>query len=104
MADAKHTPGPWTYVENIEACYAFGTNEGWEVGNADEQVGLAFVPGREANARLIAAAPDLLAALEALVAQALDYEKVNNLAPNLGRTYCWDTVERAVKVIAKATA
>jgi hypothetical protein len=35
-------------------------------------------------------------------AQILDYERVNNLAPNPGRKYCWDNTERAVAAIAKA--
>lgn len=53
--------------------------------------------------RLQCAAPDLLAALQALVSQILDYERVNNLSPNPGRNYCWDNTERAVAAIAKAT-
>lgn len=46
--------------------------------------------------------PDLLEALKALVTQVLEYERVNNLAPNPGRKYCWDATERAVLAIAKA--
>ena len=46
---------------------------------------------------------ELLAALEALVADVLDYEKINNLSPGRGRKYCWDSVERAVNAIANAT-
>lgn len=61
-----HTPGPWSYTENIEACIAFGTADGWEVGSAEHETGVAFVPGSEANARLIAAAPDMLEALETI--------------------------------------
>lgn len=38
-------------------------------------------------------------ALQALVDNVLDYEKVNNLSPNPGRQYCWDTVANAVKVL-----
>jgi hypothetical protein len=38
---------------------------------------------------------DLRAALQALVDQINDYERVNNLAPNPGRTECWDSVARA---------
>ena len=45
---------------------------------------------------------DTLAALKALVAQVLDYERVNNFAPSPGRKYCWDVTERAVAAIAKA--
>jgi hypothetical protein len=37
----------------------------------------------------------LLAALKAVVADVLDYEMINNLAPNPGRQFCWDSVARA---------
>lgn len=70
---------------------------------------VAFVPHNmprneyEANARLIATAPELLAALQTVVSNILDYERVNNFAPSLGRKYCWDSVARASEIIAKAT-
>lgn len=53
-----HTPGPWTV----------GEHRGVWVGpvvHADGK-GVAFVVGSEDNARLIAAAPELLAALKDL--------------------------------------
>lgn len=66
MAD-QYTPGPWTVIE-FEGCYVVQNNlvdqdSGalmcdpiiWEVGGIDN----------EANAHLIAAAPDLLASSEA---------------------------------------
>jgi hypothetical protein len=61
----KHTPGPWT-VEGRNR-----TNDGWRLfADSGYGVGVAWDcngnPENEANARLIAAAPDLLAALKAL--------------------------------------
>lgn len=63
---SKHTPGPWTHegqgdITGVENDPANGC-----VGEVDVAcVYLRTVPGRhEANARLIAAAPDLLKALE----------------------------------------
>ena len=38
-------------------------------------------------------------ALQMLVDNVLDYEKVNNLSPNPGRKYCWDSVANAVSVL-----
>ena len=70
MSAAKHTAGPWTVqyetdITGIENDPANGC-----VGLVDvAHVYMRTVPGRtEANARLIAAAPDLLEALELLVA------------------------------------
>ena len=65
---SKHTPGPWTAVAN-PTCYE------WEIRRDEDDPGtyLATVIGREdtsdtdeANARLIAAAPDLLLQLQRL--------------------------------------
>lgn len=87
-----HTLGPWTV----------SSGDVWAQGLL-----IAGIPGDLSgaldNARLIAAAPEMLEALQALVAQILDYENVNNLSPNPGRKYCWDDTERAVAAIAKAT-
>ena len=65
MADVKHTPGPWTYfvgnangrgLIRVEVCGTASENCGHHIAS--------FTRGHEneANARLIAAAPDLLAA------------------------------------------
>ena len=53
---SKHTPGPWTYNRNTVS------NEWRIIPTADgyASVGACWA---EANARLIAAAPDMLAAL-----------------------------------------
>lgn len=61
---SSHTPGPWTYIQadpgelNFKRPY-------WQVGQSrPPEKGCAFAFGDdEANARLIAAAPDLLEAL-----------------------------------------
>lgn len=63
-----HTPGPWELddlgnvcsqaVHNIALVFSSSTREGWSGSDFDTQAHC------EANARLIAAAPDLLAALQ----------------------------------------
>lgn len=57
MAGIKHTPGPWKYVGRAKAVrHSFAVEAGaW-----------TFYAGSEANARLIAAAPELLEALKRL--------------------------------------
>lgn len=65
MSKNKHTPGPWTYQQ-------FHEHDEWYIGCpvVDEMVAMvvsnSFLPvgsrNAEANARLIAAAPDLLEA------------------------------------------
>lgn len=67
-----HTPGPWTCSEPN------GKGMGWRAGPA--WVGQeAWLPVCGANARLIAAAPDLLMALQMLYAETADYIRLNNL-------------------------
>jgi len=66
MSETKHTPGPWSFGPNV------GSRPFWEYIESDE-VDVCRIcqnNGRvtgEANARLITAAPDMLAALEAIV-------------------------------------
>ncbi len=67
--NSKHTPGPWTA---IKATYSDdrGTNDFWHVAYTDRgktwSMKTAGDEGR-ANAYLIAAAPDLLAACKAMI-------------------------------------
>ena len=41
----------------------------------------------------------LRAALEDVLADIADYERVNNLSPSPGRKYCWDSVARARRAL-----
>ena len=41
----------------------------------------------------------LRAALEGVLADIADYERINNLAPNPGREYCWDSVAAAHRAL-----
>lgn len=71
-----YTPGPWQFTTNmigINNMRVFGVEE----INDDFTQGIAncgYGEGSEANARLIAAAPELLAALQSLVELLADDE------------------------------
>jgi hypothetical protein len=41
----------------------------------------------------------LRAALERVLSDIAEYERINNLAPNPGREYCWDSVALARKAL-----
>jgi len=59
MDKVAHTPEPWKYVEILGACFVYAGQR--------EVLSYRHSPDAEnrANARLIAAAPELLAALQA---------------------------------------
>lgn len=73
MAEPKHTPGPWAFHSWTASGKQFG------IETADHRHGIASIrpndtassllsmEQHEANARLIAAAPDLLAACQAVM-------------------------------------
>jgi hypothetical protein len=71
--ETKHTPGPWGLTEHTGPRDITCRRKHWQVSQTlGGQRGVAIVFGPEAgpnptgaNARLVAAAPDLLAALEA---------------------------------------
>jgi len=94
---AKHTPGPWQHSAKLSASenhrgFTVWNSDGW--GLADVQP--ADEDGREgeANARLIAAAPELLEALQAVVSQ-LEGHDLHN-----GDVFA---INNAYAAIAKAT-
>jgi hypothetical protein len=79
MSAAKHTPGPWETGGRIVV------GDGMVVADCGE--------GAESNARLIAAAPELLDALSAIVAR-WDFDALEDTPP---------TIVKARQVIDKAT-
>jgi hypothetical protein len=103
MSEAKHTPGPWSV--NVGQPRSGLWDRTTIVFGKDDNV-IATInrhwPEVDANGRLIAAAPDLLASLKLVIATIEDYERINNLAPNPGRKHCWDCVGQAHEIIAKA--
>lgn len=66
MTEAKHTPGPWHWVDRGHY-YRLETLDGYEIADdgssCGEYGGWMYSPD-EPNARLIAAAPELLEALQ----------------------------------------
>lgn len=68
-ASAAFTPGPWEYLDIGEICA--GDDFNVTIALMNDGTSSAGVYEVEANARLIAAAPDLLSALEKLRTQAL---------------------------------
>ncbi len=65
MTNAKHTPGPWSYKAGDSILYIQSKGIIAKVGIAGYWE--KYSPEDEANARLISAAPDLLAALREFV-------------------------------------
>ena len=91
MSNQKHTPGPWEVLNQTEVYSAQGADsgdgikahstDGWMIADCNGAVTFTEIGPAElgldvqrANARLIAAAPDLLSALERLTAAARDVD------------------------------
>ena len=102
---SKHTPGPWTlgkgtvrvrteeneqgHTRLVAECYT--TNQGIRYPYDFEE--------REANARLIASAPELLDVLKDLL---YDLDTVDSHALNETVLPIWEDIDRAKAIIAKA--
>ena len=86
--ETKHTPGPWEVDSGmVQTC------DETPIAHMDRTIGNGTMPvERDANARLIAAAPDLLLVLETI--EASTDGLVNPLAREINRS--------ARKAIAKA--
>jgi hypothetical protein len=100
MNNAQHTPGPWVYEKTgyvkSEGCYIAEVLHGPDCPDVDEV---------KENARLIAAAPDLLKALEAC--EEIMRRAIGDRLPILKGTYCeeedWQAaLRKARSAIAKA--
>ena len=101
---SKHTPGPWLIAESVVSRHAItnmrrirSKNEGLEHGAVCDVYGIQDGSEASANARLIAAAPDLLADLQ----EACD--RIEDLVSRLGGTDPEKATESYRATIAKAT-
>jgi hypothetical protein len=116
---SKHTPGPWAWGANYDGLYGAGPDNDVLTHQSYENMWLAYkrtAGEREANARLIAAAPELLEALQAMlddavVLSAKYLETFRDWAPD-ATIQGWDKArwlralaasDRAHAAIAKAT-
>lgn len=91
----KHTPGPWR-ANQPRYILGLKTQGQWYIHAKDCTVACSLDGDREANARLIAAAPELLAALVELLAQVDEQANAMGWPDNTPR-------EQARAAIAKAT-
>ena len=78
MSEIKHTPGPWRIDDGDEGVFGIFDSNGQAIAYLSENPykggGLPGWDVDQANARLIAAAPELLAALKTLPLEAFDKE------------------------------
>jgi hypothetical protein len=96
MTDTTHTPGPWSICKNFNgrgALDLFG--EGGQI-----IIGNALIINQEANARLIAAAPDLLQALHD--ADEFCQQGLNSAEPPHWEAALQDIMDLVRNAIAKA--
>jgi hypothetical protein len=100
----KHTPGPWVVDPAVRQGFTvYAPKEGFIVGTQDEEGRYGAIES-EANARLIAAAPDLLEALQqATSALEWRWERVANCAAPVHETAIQEAYNQARAAIAKAT-
>lgn len=102
----SHTPGPWgredevnpemiTAGRDADGCYIY-TADVWEIGLEEPEI--------EANARLIAAAPEMLEALEEAIPVLTDAIEDSYCGMHRGRGLCdckSDIVARISTIIAR---
>ncbi len=88
--DQQHTPGHWKVEADEEKarlhpCYLhrFVTAGDEESGTWEIVARMSDAPNQEANARLIAAAPELLKALETTLLM-LEWIEIDNIPPSYG--------------------
>lgn len=92
--NVKHTAGPWAISGRTSTC----------IRTADQEQRIAYMETADntietcvANARLIAAAPELLEALKGILSDIEEYQEINKLG---GKDNHWQVISRTA--IAKA--
>ncbi len=81
MSEVTHTPGPWSYFhDSCTQCESEGKAEYIVMGPPDGHHGQF---SNEADARLIAAAPDLLEACDAALHWITDIDNANRTVKQL---------------------
>ena len=73
---SQHTPGPWIWGKDYDGLYGAGPDNEVLTYASYEGMWLAYGSHREANALLIAAAPDLLEALREMYHAFLDPDHI----------------------------
>lgn len=102
--DAGHTPGPWDCdLDYIVATDPAGRHPDIyiaEIAHGDDEGRVASPEQQDANCRLIAAAPDLLEALDYLLEQTVDMDLRHGIALSEGEA---EAREKALAAIAKTS-
>ena len=70
------------------------------IGDLKAALNATAEPSEDPTDALRASNATLREALESVLKDIMDYETTNNLSPNPGKDYCWQSVERAYKVLA----
>lgn len=95
---AKHTPGPWKYDPKDGSLDSLSDVAVGRFHSGRDDMGSDMRP-RKADARLIAAAPELLAALEGVIAWAIEHEEGSAFVANVRKPI---EFEKARAALAKA--
>lgn len=69
---SAHTPGPWLYATDIGQVGSIELADGTVIAQTQQLLGDFDRNQRDANARLIAAAPELLEALQGFMRNGMD--------------------------------
>lgn len=93
MSELRWTKGNWSYAKNEFAGSYFGREDVWEVGTWGSSTGIALVPAREANAQLIASAPELYELLE----EVTNYILAPSVFTAEERLAMWDRIEAGLR-------
>ena len=95
---AAHTPGPWSWGDDYQGLFGSGPNNEVLTHYNYEGMHLSYGDKQAANARLIAAAPDWLAALQKVMTW------IDNWSPDFTQDNEWRDDEPVIRAaIARAT-